>query len=107
MVAMFLTLLDKIKEQNPRAKVILLTAYGSVEDAVKAMKRGAFYYLSKPVNFEELDFQVRKALTSQQLEEENLELRDALFKEKYESGQIVSQSPKMKDLLRTVDKVAR
>ena len=101
-----ITLMEKIKGINPVAKVILLTAYGSVEDAVKAMKKGAFYYLSKPVNFEELEFQIRKALASQQLEEENQELRAALFKEKFEQGVIVAQSQKMKEILQTVDKVA-
>ena len=45
-------LLEKIKAESPRTPVILLTAYGSVEDAVKAMKNGAFYYLTKPVNLE-------------------------------------------------------
>lgn len=102
-----MTLLDKIRSANPRASVILLTAYGSVEDAVKAMKRGAFYYLTKPVNLEELEFLVKKALTSQTLEEENRELREALFKEKFERGDILSRSSVMEELLKTVDQVAR
>lgn len=102
-----IALLEKIRSQNPAAKVILLTAYGSVEDAVKAMKKGAAYYLTKPVNLEELEFQVRKALASRDLEEENKELRQALFKEKFEQGTIVSDSKKMKDLLGTVEKIAQ
>lgn len=100
-------LLEKIKNQNSRAAVILMTAYGSVEDAVKAIKKGAFYYLTKPVNMEELDFLIRKALSSRHLEEENQELRQALFKEKFEKGDILGQSQKIKDLLQTVDKVAK
>lgn len=102
-----IALLEKIKEKHPYAKVILLTAYGSVEDAVKAMKKGAFYYLTKPVNFEELEFQVRKSLANQVLEQENQELRQALFQEKFENGEIVAKSQKMKALLQTVDKVAQ
>lgn len=101
------TLLEKIKALNPAAKIILLTAYGSVEDAVKAMKKGAFYYLTKPVNLDELEFLVKKALQSQNLEEENRELKQALFKEKFESGEIVARSGKMKELLATVSKVAQ
>ncbi|MFZ5801665.1 MAG: sigma-54-dependent transcriptional regulator [Candidatus Omnitrophota bacterium] len=102
-----IALLEKIKGLNPAAMVILLTAYGSVEDAVRAMKKGAFYYLTKPVNFDELDFQVRKALASRSLEEENKALRQELFSEKFEAGVIVAESQKMKDLLKTVEKVAQ
>ncbi len=100
------TLLETIKAGSPSAKVILLTAYGSVEDAVKAMKRGAFYYLTKPVNLEELEFLVKKAFSSHQLEEENKELRQELFKERYDQGNLIAQSQKMKELLKTVDKIA-
>ncbi len=100
------TLLETIKAGSPSAKVILLTAYGSVEDAVKAMKKGAFYYLTKPVNLEELEFLVKKAFSSHQLEEENKELRQELFKERYDQGNLIAQSQKMKELLKTVDKIA-
>lgn len=99
-------LLEAILAGAPSAKVILLTAYGSVEDAVKAMKSGAFYYLTKPVNLEELEFLVKKAFNSYQLEEENKELRQELFRERYDQGRLIAQSPKMKELLKTVDKVA-
>lgn len=102
-----LKLLEKIKNENSQAQIILMTAYGSVEDAVKAMKAGAFYYLTKPVNLDEVQFLVRKALTSQQLEAENQELRQALYKEKFEKGEILSQSPKMKGILKTVSQVAQ
>ncbi len=99
-------LLEKIKNIRPHALVILLTAYGSVEDAVKAMKNGAFYYLTKPVNLEELEFLIKKALASLTLEEENRELKQALFQEKFEKGEILPQSKKMNDLLKLVDQVA-
>ncbi len=101
-----IALLESIKAEAPSAKVILLTAYGSVEDAVKAMKKGAFYYLTKPVNLEELEFLVRKAFNSHQLEEENKELKQELFRERYDQGQLIAQSKKMKELLKTVDKIA-
>ncbi len=99
-------LLEKIKAENPNALVILLTAYGSVEDAVKAMRKGAYYYLTKPVNLEELEFLIKKALSSLTLEEENRELRRALFQEKFEQGNILAQSKKMKAVLKTVDQIA-
>ncbi len=99
-------LLESIRAETPSAKVILLTAYGSVEDAVKAMKKGAFYYLTKPVNLEELEFLVKKAFSSHQMEEENKELKQELFRERYDQGQIIAESPKMTELLKTVDKIA-
>lgn len=101
------TLLQKIKAANPNALCILMTAYGSVEDAVKAMRSGAYYYLTKPVNLEELDFLIKKALTSLSLEEENKELKQALFKEKFERGDLLAHSKKMKDVLKTVDQIAQ
>lgn len=101
-----IALLESIKVEAPAAKVILLTAYGSVEDAVKAMKKGAFYYLTKPVNLEELEFLVKKAFSSHQLEEENRELKQELFRERYDQGRLIAQSQKMKELLKTVDKIA-
>ncbi|HOW88135.1 MAG TPA: sigma-54 dependent transcriptional regulator [Candidatus Omnitrophota bacterium] len=101
-----IALLESIKAEAPAAKVILLTAYGSVEDAVKAMKKGAFYYLTKPVNLEELEFLVKKAFSSHQLEEENRELKQELLKERYDQGRLIAQSAKMKELLKTVDKIA-
>lgn len=102
-----IVLLEKVVAADPRARVILLTAYGSVEDAVKAIKKGAYYYLTKPINLEELDFLVTKALASKNLEEENRELRQALFSEKFERGEILAVSPKMKEILKTVDKIAK
>ena len=102
-----IVLLEKIRAKNPNAKVILLTAYGSVDDAVKAMKKGAFYYLTKPVNLEEMEFLIKKALASRDLEEENLELRQDLYKERYEKGEILTHSENMKQLIATVDKIAK
>ncbi len=101
-----LELLEKVKALNPRALVILMTAYGSVDDAVRAMKSGAFHYITKPLNLEEVEFLVKKALAQSNLEEEVLELREA-------SGgagdyrDILAESPKMRQLLETVDKVAK
>lgn len=100
-------LLEKIKAERHNAAVILLTAYGSVEDAVKAMKKGAYYYLTKPVNLDELEFLTKKALASKSLEQENKELKAALFKEKFDSGAILTQSPLMKKILETAEQIAQ
>lgn len=98
--------LEKVIADNPHALFILMTAYGSVEDAVKAMKKGAFYYLTKPINMEELEFLVKKALNSRSLEEENKELKQALFQHKFEKGDMVVESKKMREILKTVEQVA-
>lgn len=100
-------LLDKLLEIQPSVKVILMTAYGSVEDAVKAIKKGAFYYLQKPVNLDELEFLIKKAFSSKQLEEENRELKRELFAQKFDDGELVAESSKMKELLKVVDKIAQ
>jgi len=102
-----LSLMEKILALDPQTRVILLTAYGSVEDAVKAMKKGAFYYLTKPVNLEELDFLIRKASANINLERENSELRKDLFREKYDQGSIIGESSKLKKVLQTVRQVAQ
>lgn len=99
-------LLEKVKAKYPEVSVIVLTAYGTVENAVKAMKLGAFYYLTKPVNLEELEFLVKKALTQQSLREENQELRKELFRERFEEGNISARSEKMKKVLEMVGRVA-
>lgn len=101
-----MSLLEKVVTDYPDISVIALTAYGTIEDAVKAMKLGAFHYLSKPVNLDGLQFLIKKALTQQSLREENLELRQELFRERFEEGNILAHSLPMKQVLETVDRVA-
>ena len=101
-----MTLLEKIKGQLPEASIILLTAYGTVENAVKAMKLGAFHYLTKPVNLEELEFLIKKALTQQSLRYENRELRQELFRERFEEGILIAKSEKMKEVVEMIDRAA-
>ena len=101
-----MSLLEKVKAKYPEISVIVLTAYGTVENAVKAMKMGAFHYLTKPVNLEELEFLIKKALTDQSLRQENQELRKELFRERFEEGNMVAHSEKMKQVLEMVDRVA-
>ena len=100
-----IALLEKIKANSPNAKVILITAYGTVDDAVGAMKKGAFHYLTKPVNLDELQLLMKSAFTRHQLEEENRELKQDLLSEKFYQGKLIAESSKMKDLLETVDKI--
>ncbi len=100
------TLLEKIKAKYPEITVIMLTAYGTVENAVKAMKMGAFHYLMKPINLEEVEFLIKKAMAQQSLQEENRELRKELFRERFKEGEIIARSDKMKAVLEMVDQAA-
>ncbi len=103
-----LTLLPKIKEKAPFTQVIMLTAFATVERAVEAIKRGAYHYLTKPVNLEELLLIIEKALKESRLERE-VELLRARLEELSppQTPEIVAQSPYMKEILRLAAKVAQ
>jgi DNA-binding NtrC family response regulator len=84
---------------------VVMTGYSSVPDAVKAMKLGAFDYLSKPFSDEELVLTVEKALKTRRLTEENLALRKQLFA-KFDFSNIVGEDPKMLRIFEEIRKAA-
>jgi len=100
-----IALLAEIKAREPAIPVIMLTAYGTVETAVEAMKRGAADYLTKPVGRDELRVTVDKALAFHRLERENAELRGAL-QERFRFENIVGASPAMQTVFDAIRKVA-
>ena len=100
-----LELLAKIKERKPEIPVIMLTAFGTVELAVEAMKRGAADYLTKPCNNDELLLKVAKALEVIRLSRQNRELR-ANMKERHSLGNLIGKSKPMQELYKVLDKVA-
>jgi two-component system response regulator AtoC len=75
-------LFHRAKEIYPHMPVILFTAYGTIEAAVKALKEGVFHYLEKPVNFDLLNHTVQQALEIQDLEKEIINLRKQLDEKK-------------------------
>ncbi len=75
-------LFHRVKEIYPHMPVILFTAYGTIEAAVKALKEGVFHYLEKPVNFDLLKHTVQQALGIQDLEKEIINLRKQLDEKK-------------------------
>lgn len=97
--------LKNLKESNPIIPVIILTAYANVKDAVDAMKQGAFHYLTKPVEIDELLLVLKKAQENLYLRRENEELRKAL-KEKYEYKNLIATSGKMQEMMSLVYKAA-
>jgi DNA-binding NtrC family response regulator len=97
--------LEVIHRETPRVSVVVMTGYSSVPDAVKAMKLGAFDYLSKPFSDEELVLTVEKALKTRRLTEENLALRKQLFA-KFDFSNIVGEDPKMLRIFEEIRKAA-
>ncbi len=93
-------LLKDLKQLNPRVPIIIMTAYGNIDDAITAIKLGAFYYITKPVNFEELLHIIKQALRIHMLEKELSNLKKLI------SQQIIAESPQMKQILETAKKVA-
>jgi two-component system NtrC family response regulator/two-component system response regulator HydG len=100
-----LELLGRIKEMRPETMVILMTAYGTVKTAVKAMKLGAEDYLGKPIDVEELEVVLQKVLEKKRLLEETRLLRERVS-EKYRFENLVGESPEMLAAFKTVRQVA-
>ena len=100
-----LEFLQTAKQQNPALPIVVMTAFGSVETAVGAMKAGASDYVLKPFSLEEIRMVVHKELDHSRLQEENRWLREALG-QKYSHPNIVARSPKMQEVLATVERVA-
>lgn len=100
-----LDLLRRIKAGEAGQEVIMITAHGSVETAVEAMKAGAFHYLTKPFQNDEVILLVETALMQRRLRLENLGLRRELAI-KRGTGRLVGQSPEMQAVYRMIEQVA-
>ena len=90
---------------KPETAVIIFTGHGSIENAVKAMQSGAFNYLTKPVNLEELRLTVKKALERKNLINENINLKRKVEKN-YGFDNIVAHTKEMREILETVVQIA-
>jgi two-component system NtrC family response regulator len=100
-----LELLKEVKSYNKDLPVIMITAFGEVEKAVVAMKAGAYNYLVKPFNNEELLVNIRKAIEHYSLLRENLRLRDEA-RIRYGFASIVGKNVRMQEIYRLIEKVA-
>src|SRR6202045_778718 len=100
-----LEFLQAVKHQNAALPVIVMTAFGTVETAVEAMKAGASDYVLKPFSLAEMRMVIHKELDVHKLREENRSLREALGK-RYAHPNVVARSPKMQEVLATVERVA-
>jgi two-component system NtrC family response regulator len=97
--------LEQVKKINPEISFVIVTAYGTVENAVKAMRLGAFDYISKPVDLDELDLMIDRIIEHKNLKSENQLLKTQL-QEKYKISSIVSQSRKMEEVINVAARVA-
>lgn len=97
--------LEQVKKINPEISFVIVTAYGTVENAVKAMRLGAFDYISKPVDLDELDLMIERIIEHKNLKSENQLLKSQL-QEKHKISSIVSQSQKMEEVINLAARVA-
>ena len=101
-----LKILAQVRESHSEVPVILMTAYSTVENAVEAMRLGAYSYLTKPFNMDEMVLNVEKALETTTLRREVRRLREDQ-REAFGMGRIIGRSQKMLDIYTMVEKIAR
>jgi len=100
-----LSLLHEVKRLRSEVPVILITAYGTIESAVDAMKEGAMDYLLKPIQMEEVELVIERALLQADLIDENRQLKEEI-KSLYGSDTIISKHPKIIEIMGIVRQVA-
>jgi DNA-binding NtrC family response regulator len=93
-------------EHFPETPVIVLTGFGTIETAVEAIKHGAYDYLSKPANLDEIVLTLRRALEHKDLKEQNVALRSQIL-EQHRLERLIGQSPPMHQLYNIIKRVAR
>ncbi len=100
-----LSLVDALQEKAPDVQIIVMTAFGTIQQAVDAMKRGIYDYLTKPLNLDELLIYLEKALEKKRLQQEIDTLRQELYL-RHSFGNIIGKSYKMQEVYQNIEKVA-
>ncbi|MGA9364796.1 MAG: sigma-54 dependent transcriptional regulator [Bacteroidota bacterium] len=101
-----LDLLEKVKQVSPQTFVIIITAYGSIESAIQALRKGAYDYILKPLDFDELVLRLRRLTEFKRLVLENQVLHQEINRE-YEFHNIIGQSAVMKKVYKTIERVSQ
>ena len=96
----------RMREIDPETYYVILTGYGTVESAVQAMKHGAYDYLNKPVNLDELELIIDRIHGEQNIHQE-LEILRAEIDGKFQTDNFIAESPKMREVLSLISRVAR
>jgi two-component system response regulator AtoC len=97
--------LRSFKKISPETTVIMITAFGSIETAIEAIREGAFDYISKPFKLDEIRFTIRRALEQRRLLQENKFYRQELL-DKYQFENVIGRTPQMFQVYKTIAKVA-
>ena len=97
--------LRSFKKIAPETTVIMITAFGSIETAIEAIRQGAFDYISKPFKLDEITFTIRRALEQRRLLRENRFYRQELL-DKYQFKNVIGRTPPMFEIYKTIAKVA-
>jgi DNA-binding NtrC family response regulator len=97
---------SRIQGLRPEVPVILMTAFGSIETAIEAMKRGAYHYIVKPFKLAEIDVSVKRACEHRALQRENVVLRQEL-KQNWALGGVIGKSPGMRSVFDLVQRVSQ
>ncbi len=97
--------LRSFKKTSPETAVIMITAFGSIDTAIEAIREGAFDYISKPFKLEEIKITVRRALEQRRLLRENQYYRQELL-EKYQFKNVIGRTPQMFQVYKTIARVA-
>lgn len=100
-----ISVLKKIKSVSPETEVIMITAYASADTAIKAMKEGAYDYITKPFKVDEIKLIIQNALEKKKLQKENLLLKKVV-RDRYHFNNIIGQSSKMMELYDLLERVA-
>ena len=101
-----LELLEAIKEVNPETEVILVTGYGTIESAIKALKLGSYDYLQKPIKLERLKVLIDRIMEKKKLQKENILLKRSL-KERYKYDELVGVSHKLQEIYEIIDRISQ
>ena len=101
-----LHILKGCKQYSPRTKILMITAYATVETAVEAMRQGAYDYITKPFSMDELILVVKRLIELRDLEDENIYLKEKIG-DRYDFSGIIAKSNKMRDIFEKIKVVAQ
>jgi DNA-binding NtrC family response regulator len=97
--------LRAFKKSSPEVIVLMITAFGSIETAIEAIREGAYDYISKPFKLDEIKLTVRRAIEQKKLLQENKFYRQELLS-RYQFNNVIGQTPQMVQVYKTIAKVA-